>query len=201
VASDIPDSFQCGAFEVAKNPNVSQFVEKLNRLREAVDQCRLQPGVGYTLNRSSGGTTLSINTGSQAAQANKRPFEISIRKKDTKYEFYIATGILNNGTAIDNLEKWVAFDAQPPVVIYLEAKLSNLEITSVTVKSKKQDGLLETIEISGGKQTYARIALGFYAGSGKTFNIVQNVFTNINTTNVCHDGFPALSLSQESLAA
>ena len=87
MASDKPDSFQCGAFEVAKNPNVSQFVEKLNRLREAVDQCRLQPGVGYTLNRSSGGTTLSIQAGSAIQSVSPvNPFALSIRKKDKKYQ-------------------------------------------------------------------------------------------------------------------
>jgi hypothetical protein len=42
VPNEKPDSFQCGPFEVARNPDVRQFVEKLNRLREAVDACRVQ---------------------------------------------------------------------------------------------------------------------------------------------------------------
>jgi hypothetical protein len=198
MASDKPDSFQCGQFEVAKNPNVSQFVEKLNRLREAVDQCRIQPGVGYTINRSPGGTSLSIKNSSETtATINKRPFSLSIRKKDKNYEFYVTTGILNNGTKIDNLEKWVSFNSTPPTIIYLEAKLSDLGIISATIKSKSQDEVFKTIEISGGKQEYARIAIGFYAGSGETFSIVQNVMTNISLTNLCFDGFPAVNLAQE----
>jgi len=198
MAGDKPDSFQCGPFEVARNPSVSQFVEKLNRLREAVDQCRIQPGVGYTINRSPGGTSLSIKTSSEAtATTDKRPFALSIRKKGEKYEFYVATGIINNGPRVDNLEKWVAFSSSAPAIIYLEARLTDLQITSATIKTKNQDGLLKAVEISGGKQVYARIAIGFYSGSGETFNVVQNVLTNINFRNVCFDGFPAVTLGQE----
>jgi hypothetical protein len=198
MASDKPDSFQCGPFAVASNPNISVFVDKLNKLREAIDQCRIQPGVGYTFTRSSGGTTLSIKTGSGGSvTTDKRPFAISVRKKSGKYEFLVATGILNNAAKINNLEQWVAFSAEPPTTIYLEAKLTDLQITSATIKSKQQDGLLKTVEISGGKQEYARIAIGFYSGTGNTFNIVQNVVTNINLTNVCFDGFPAVTLGPE----
>lgn len=199
MAGEKPDSFQCGAFEVSRNPNVLQFVEKLNRLREAIDQCRLQPGVGYTLNRSSGGTTLSIKTSSGVAEpAVKRPFALSVRKKDKKYEFYVTTGSLNNSVKIDNLEKWVKIDSAVPAVIYLEVKINNLEAGSATIKSKRQDDLLKTIEMSSGKQTYARMAIGFYASSdNKSFYVVQNVVTNIKLTNVCYDGYPALALSPE----
>lgn len=72
--SEKPDSFQCGPFEVARNPDVRTFVEKLNRLREAVDSCRLQPGVGYTLTRSPGGTTLSIKAGGGGGTAQEEPY-------------------------------------------------------------------------------------------------------------------------------
>ena len=198
MASDRPDSFQCGAFEVAKNPNVSQFVEKLNRLREAVDQCRLQPGVGYTLNRSSGGTTLSIQAGSAITSVSPvNPFALSIRKKDKKYQFYVKTGLINNGIKIENIEKWVDTDAEAPFIIYLEAELTDLVMKKASLKSQKQDDVFKTVEINGDKQKAARIAIGFYSGTNKTFEIIQNVKTNLNVKNVCFDGYPAVTFVGE----
>jgi hypothetical protein len=199
MAGEKPDSFQCGAFEVSKNPNVLQFVEKLNRLREAIDQCRLQPGVGYTLNRSSGGTTLSIKTSSGIAEpAVKRPFALSIRKKDKKYEFYVTTGSVNIPVKIENLEKWVKIDSSVPAVIYLEVQINSLVVESATIKSNAQNYLIKTIEMGGGKQTFARMVIGFYvSGGNNSFYVVQNVVTNIKLTNVCYDGYPALALSPE----
>lgn len=42
--------------------------ERLNDICTMIEACRLQPGVGYMINRSAGGTTLSINTAE-----NQRP--------------------------------------------------------------------------------------------------------------------------------
>jgi len=202
MASNTPDSFQCGPFEVTRSPDVRQFVEKLNRLREAVDAYRIQPGVGYTLNRSSGGTSLTINSSSAATPAvTKRPFALSVRKKENKYQFYVTTGIFYNGTTIANLEQWVDFDTDPPAIIYLEAVLNNLAVQSATIKSQKQDETFKTVEMSGGKQAFARIALGSYSGSENSFAIVQNVMTNVYLSNVCFNGFPAVVIRQETFSA
>lgn len=194
--SEKPDSYQCGPFEVARNPNVLQFVDKLNKIREAVDQCRIQPGVGYTINRSSGGTTLSIQANSSAKSSTiAKPFAISIRTKNKKYQFYVKTGLINNGIKITNIEKWVDFE--PPVIIYLEGELTDLVMSKASLKTQKYDGVFKTIEMNNGKQKAAKIAIGTYAGANKKFEIIQNVRTNLNVTNVCFDGYPAVAFVGE----
>jgi hypothetical protein len=197
MASDRPDSFQCGSFEVAQNPNVTQFVEKLNRLREAVDQCRIQPGVGYTLTRSGGGTSLTIKTGSGALGADLYPFKIKIRQKDKKYQFYISSGYVgSNLVIVKNQESWVKFE--PPSTIYLEAKIVDLKITELEFKTKKYSEALEPVEINE-KQTASRIIIGFYhdPDGEKNYQLIQNVKTNILVKLKCSDGYPALIMTQE----
>jgi len=201
MAGDKPDSFQCGPFEVARNPNVSQFVEKLNRLREAIDQCRIQPGVGYKLTRSSGGTSLTISPGSGSSVAEDLyPFKIKTRQKDNKYQFFVVQGSVgNNETLVSNQDKWVDFEA--PARIYLEATISDLKITSCLLKAIAPDQPVELVSISGGKQTKARITIGLYVdpSNTKNFQIVQNVRTNILTVTICSDGYPAIFLLQDPI--
>jgi hypothetical protein len=204
VASNKPDSFQCGPFEVARNPDVRSFVEKLNCLREAVDACRIQPGLGYTVNRSTNGTVLSIRQdGGSAAATYEHPFKLSVRKKDKQYQFYALNGTVGNrNVKPDNIEKWVAFKA--PARIYLEAKISDLAITDITIKTQDNDSTLERTVVNGGKQTYARISLGSYipATEGqKDYHIIQNVTTNILSPLFCYSGYPALALTQEFINA
>jgi len=199
MASEKSDSFQCGAFEVASNPNVTQFVDKLNKLREAIDQCRIQPGVGYTLTRSSGGTSLTIKTGSgSSSPEDLYPFKIKIRQKDKKYQFFVIQGSVgNNDTLVSNQEKWVDFEA--PARIYLEATVSDLKITSCLLKAIAPDQTLELVTISGGKQIQSRITIGLFIdpSNAKNFQIVQNVRTNLLPVTICSDGYPAIFLRQE----
>jgi hypothetical protein len=205
MASEKPDSFQCGPFEVARNPNVSQLVEKLNRLREAVDACRIQPGVGYNVNRSSGGTTLTIKSESVSSPAvEDHPFKLQVRKKDDAYEFKVGPGtVQNNSNQPDNINTWAALD-DVPARIYLEAKISELEITSLTFKSQKSDVELKRTEIESGKQTFARITIGLYVPNstgGTDYRVIQNVTTDIATPLFAFNGYPALLLTQELLNA
>jgi len=205
MASEKPDSFQCGPFEVASNPNVSQLVEKLNRLREAVDACRIQPGVGYNVNRSSGGTTLTIKSDSSSnAAVQDHPFKLQVRKKEDAYEFKVGAGtVQNNSTQPDNINTWAAID-DVPARIYLEAKISELEITSLTFKSQNSDLELKRTEIESGKQTFARITIGLYVPTstgGTDYRVIQNVTTDIPTPLFAFSGYPALLLTQELLNA
>ena len=197
MASDKSDSFQCGPFEVASNPSVTQFADKLNRLREALDQCRIQPGVGYTLARSSGGTSLTIKTSSGSSAAEDlHPFKIKVRKKDNKYEFFVIQGtIANNEKIVTNQEEWVKFNA--PARIYLEATITNGAISTATLKTQTPDKELELVTIASGAQTQARITIGLYLDPDgeKIFKIIQNVRANIKTNVVCSDGYPALLMS------
>lgn len=205
MANEKPDSFQCGPFEVARNPDVRSFVEKLNRLREAVDQCRVQDGVGYTVIRSSGGTTLSIRPAVGGAAAPfDHPFKLSVKKTQDEYQFFAMQGTVgNNQVKVDNMEKWVTFKA--PARIYLEAAINDdLTITGLTLKSQEADKELARTEIQDGKQSVARISIGLYVptqADKKDYRIIQNVTTNIMTPLFCYSGYPALALTQEFLNA
>ena len=201
MASDKPDSFQCGPFEVASNPNVSQFVEKLNRLREAVDACRIQPGVGYNVSRSSGGTTLTIKSESVSSPAvEDHPFKLQVRKKEDAYEFKVGPGtVLFNTKQPDNINAWVGFDSAP-ARIYLEAEISDLNITALTLKYKNSDEEFMRTEISSGEQTFARITIGLYVPTstgGTDYRIIQNVRTEILAPLFSFNGYPAIELTQE----
>jgi hypothetical protein len=197
--SELPDSFNCGPFVTARNPDVGLFVDKLNRLREAVDACRIQPGVGYTLERSSGGTSLTIKTGSgSSAPEDLYPFKIKTRQKDKKYQFFVIQGsVANNATLVENQEEWIDFQA--PARIYLEATFNDQKIASCLLKSIAPDEPLELVTISGGKQTQSRITIGLFIdpSKGKNFQIVQNVRTNLLASTICSDGYPAVFLRQE----
>lgn len=96
MAFDQPDSFNIGPFEVRRNPSPQELAEKLNRLREAVEQCRLQPGPGYTVSRTRGGTTLQIlaRPGGSAA-ANICPFDVTLTATTSGYKISVAPGTVN----------------------------------------------------------------------------------------------------------
>lgn len=202
-----PDSFQCGQFEVARNPDVRTFVDKLNRLREAVDSCRLQDGVGYTISRSTNGTTLSIKSGAGGSSAPlEHPFKLQVRQKEGQYQFFVAQGTVgNNDKKVENIEKYVSFEPnEPSARIYLEAKIQDLAIQSLTLKTQAADKELKLTEVTDGGQEYARISIGLYVPTeaGKTdYRVVQNVTTNIMTPLFCFSGYPALSLTQEFINA
>lgn len=92
------DSFNIGPFEVRQNPSARELAEKLNRLREAVEQVQLQPGPGYALNRTRGGTTLQILSrpgGGGGSQAEDCPFDVSLQADGANYKIKVRPGTLN----------------------------------------------------------------------------------------------------------
>lgn len=98
MAFDQPDSFQIGTFEVRRNPSPQELAEKLNRLREAVDQIRIQPGPGYLINRTRGGTTLQILSrpgGSSGGGGDVCPFDVSLQADGANYKIKVEPGTLN----------------------------------------------------------------------------------------------------------
>lgn len=202
-----PDSFQCGPFEVARNPDVRAFVDKLNRLREEVDKNRICDGVGYTYTRSTGGTTLSIKAGGGLSAAPlEHPFQLQVRTKDGQYQFFVTQGSVgNNEKKVENIEEWVNFDPnQPEARIYLEAELKDLQIQSLKLKNQAADAELARTVIEEGTQRLARISIGLYVPTepGKTdYRVIQNVTTNIMTPLFCYSGYPAISLTQEFINA
>jgi hypothetical protein len=197
MANDKPDSFQCGPFVRVSNPDAGVFAEKLNKLREAVDQCRIQPGVGYTLTRSSGGTSLTIKTGSGSTAAEDLyPFKIKVRKKDTKYQFFVTLGFVGDNSIIaSNIEKWVDFT--PPATIYLEAKIADLKVTALEFKAQQYLYILEPVTIFE-TQIASRIAIGVYYNplGNENYTLIQQVKTNLALKLVCSDGYPVLLMTQ-----
>ncbi|NBW17829.1 MAG: hypothetical protein EBR82_58610 [Caulobacteraceae bacterium] len=202
MAFEQPDSYGCGPFEVARRPDVQQFVDKLNRVRQAVDACRLQDGIGYTVNRSTNGTTLTMRPGRGGLQQEIiHPFRISVKKEDKKYLFYVLTGTID-GIIPKKVEEWVEF--KPPANIYLEAELSEMKITEASIKNQPSDGELHRVEIAGGKQKYARISLGFYVGTQEkkdAYRVIQNVRTNLLAPLTVFEGYPAVIPLQEGYPA
>jgi hypothetical protein len=95
MAFDQPDSFQIGPFEVRQNPSPRELAEKLNKLREAVEQVRLQPGPGYTINRTRGGTTIQLLSRSGSAVRETCPFDVSLQASGSNYKIKVEPGTLN----------------------------------------------------------------------------------------------------------
>jgi hypothetical protein len=95
MAYDQPDSFQIGPFEVRQNPSPRELAEKLNKLREAVEQVRIQPGPGYTINRTRGGTTIQLLSRSGSAVRETCPFDVSLQTSGSNYKIKVEPGTLN----------------------------------------------------------------------------------------------------------
>ena len=95
MAFDQPDSFNIGPFEVRKNPSPAELAEKLNRLREAVEQVRIQPGPGYLVNRGRGGTTLQIISRPGGSATDICPFDVTLSAATSGYKISVAPGTVN----------------------------------------------------------------------------------------------------------
>jgi hypothetical protein len=194
--SEKPDSYQCGTFEVSRNPDVQQFVDKLNRLREAVDQFKIQPGTGYTVNRSVGGTTLTIKTDQSAQAIESHPFKIYARsKKKNEWEAKVEVEsklYAPSDTKIDGLDSWTKIENKNQTCqIFLEAKISKHEIKSAKIDfTGKETSLIDPADAAS-EQTTSRIPLASVSTSGL---ILQNVRTHVRTDLACVNGFAYLVL-------
>lgn len=186
-----PDSFQIGTFEVARNPDVRQFVEKLNRLREAVDQCRLQDGVGYTVSRSTNGTTLSIKTGTSGGATGEidHPFKVTTRTLNGQKQIRVLkesflTWPDGGVKEIADLDKWI--QAKNGDTVFLETRFSaGYQFTSAKI-------LVTAQNLASFEDGAARIRVGSLTQSGA---LVQNVRFHVQAVNACRNGSPAIVFS------
>lgn len=189
--SEKPDSFQVGAFEVVRNPDVRQFADKLNRLREAVDQCRLQDGVGYTVSRSSGGTVLSIKTGTGGGvpETTPHPFQVSVRLRNGRPEVRVLRESLlvwtgGESREVSGLGEWLP--AEERAGIWLEAKVRDgYEFLSARIAVST-----ETLQSFGQDAVRVRLAV-----LGEANAVVQNVRFNLQALNACRNGQPGVVFS------
>lgn len=189
------DSHGIGEFAVARNPDVRLFVEKLNRLREAVDSVRLQPGVGYTLSRSANGTVLSISKGGGGVAAPEPPFPWQVTQTTIagRIHFIVQAESLLDGDYVDGLgvpQDTGLVSLEPGTAVYVYVRL--LINSSLAVVSKELKSSLEPpasiLPIGNGPQEEANIVLATLASGG----IVQAVRTHLQTVLVNSAGYPAL---------
>lgn len=200
MASDKPDSFGVGAFEVVPKADVRTFVEKLNRLREAVDQCRLQDGVGYTVQRSSGGTTLAIRPQAASAEAAKtHPWKVTLGRENENYFFTVEPASdINTGEYIpDNLTEKIALNTSKLEADYLALvhfKVDGeLRPSGFTLKAVKKSQFEGNVVPPNGEQTEGNCVLATITKSGR---VVQSVFGHLFVTIINYGGFAALVLLQ-----
>lgn len=192
------DSHGIGEFAVARNPDVRLFVEKLNRLREAVDSVRLQPGVGYTLSRSVNGTVLNIYPrGGGVAADEFFPFKVTTTTKDDEVFFSVHkdSGTVSNleverlgediGTGKRNLDTSLrvilSADVSPgPVIDRLYLRSQPVDEDFFAVEPGQLDAMAP--------QTRANIILATLTREG----VVQNVRNHLQYALGNSNGFPAL---------
>ena len=187
------DSFQIGAFEVARNASARDLAEKLNRLREAVDQCRLQPGVGYTLNRGPGGTTLSIAAGGGggAAVPDPHPWQVTVETRDRRRYFRVTPGSVLDGVSVQNLDSLVAIPENSPGNIHcvLQVPLgTNLEPGPASVVAVAEADYRGIVEPENARQESSNKILATLQADGV---LVQAVRRNMALVLANNGGFAA----------
>jgi hypothetical protein len=74
------------------------LAEHIQRLNAAIRQSRLQPGVGYLVKESSGGTSLVINAGTSASGGGSAPvceyFEVTNASDETGLKVKVAQNLI-----------------------------------------------------------------------------------------------------------
>jgi hypothetical protein len=74
------------------------LAEHIHRLNAAIRQSRLQPGVGYLVKESSGGTSLVINAGTSASGGGSAPvcqyFEVTDASDETGLKVEVAQNLI-----------------------------------------------------------------------------------------------------------
>ena len=201
MASDKPDSFGVGAFEVVPKADVRTFVEKLNRLREAVDACRVQPGAGYDVQRSSNGTTLTIRPQAGGTEAPKtHPWKVSLKVKDDSYFFTVEpVSYINSGFYVpDNFSEPVPLNTiklETEYLALINFKVDeDLNLSDFTLKAVKKSEFAGTIvPPSEGEQTEGNCILATITREGR---VVQSVHGHLFASVVNYGGYAAVILLQ-----
>ena len=157
-----------------------------------MDACRIQSGVGYTVNRSSGGTTLSINAGSAPAVPEQIfPFKVIISSQNNNIQASCLQGFVDGKPLIsENLKKPV-ITIKDSSIIFIEAIISNFSVSSISLKSQSiQEGKFESYEFEGENQTKSKIIIASYYNK----QLIQGIKTNLATKLVNYNGYPAVSI-------
>lgn len=198
MASTEADSFQIGAFTVAKNASARELADKLNRLREAVDQCRLQPGVGYTLNRGPGGTTLSIHAGGGggAVLPDPYPFRVELRSDSSGLYFYVEPQSYLDGELLQNAGSLIPLGVKTITEVWLcvlQLPVNGFQPGVARLQAYKESDFPGAVVPANGRQTQANLIL---ASLSPNLQLVQNVRKNLTTLLANNGGFPAFLPSE-----
>jgi hypothetical protein len=199
VPNEKPDSFQCGPFEVSRNADVRQFVDKLNRLREAVDACRVQPGVGYNVSRSANGTVLSIRSAaaSAPAAAERFPFQVTRAARDGAPGFVVEQQSRLNAARIPGAGEFQPAPARASSYnVFLEAQVGqNLSVLRPVFAAYRETEVKEVVEPQpySGPQNLTRMLIASVSPSG----VVQAVRTHVTSILVSYAGQPAVIMTSQ----
>lgn len=138
--SEKPDSFGVGEFQVVRDPDAKKLAEKLNQLREAIDQCRLLPGVGYTVRRGPSGTVLSIakkggGGGTVAGGDDPCPFDVTPTVTTSGVTLSIHPGLVN-GVLPNNMFSVLTASASGTKYVCVDVSTNGKNVTSAEMSVK-----------------------------------------------------------------
>lgn len=97
--------------KVQKNQPIT--ADLFNSIIDSIRECQIQSGVGYSFNRSAGGTTLSISipkAGQPATVAEACPFDVSTSISGGNYLIKVDVGTVN-GIYATNYASCLSFDS------------------------------------------------------------------------------------------
>ena len=188
------DSFQVGPFQVTANPSARELAEKLNRLREAVESCRLQPGVGYTINRTTGGTTLVMKagTGGGGTLPDPYPWQVQLLVENGEFFFRVEPASTLDGITVRNLGEKIPLQTREISRVYhcvLQVTLDqNLNATDATIKAMTSQDYPGVVFPENARQTQINRILASVSPSG---TLVQDVRKNMVLLLANNGGFAA----------
>lgn len=135
-----PDSFGVGEFRVVPRPDPDQLADKLNKLREAIDQCRLLPGPGYQVKRGTTGTTLTIKRrggggGTLAAEDDPCPFDVTPTVTSAGVNLSVQPGLVN-GVLPSNMFSVLTASGTGTKYVCVDVTTNGKNVTGATLAVK-----------------------------------------------------------------
>jgi len=134
------DSFNISPFRVVPDPDAKLLADKLNKLREAIDQCRLLPGPGYQIKRGSTGTTLTIQRrggggAATAAEEDPCPFDVTPSVTSAGVNLSVQPGLVN-GVLPGNMFSVLTASASGVKYVCVDVTTNGKNVTSATMAVK-----------------------------------------------------------------
>lgn len=132
------DSFNINPFRVVPRPDPDQLADKLNKLREAIDQCRLLPGPGYQVKRGTTGTTLTIprrGGGGSVTGDDACPFDVTATATSAGLNISVQPGLVN-GVLPSNMFSVLTASASGIKYVCVDVTTNGKNVTAATMAVK-----------------------------------------------------------------